>query len=74
LVEKIPNLQRFEPATVVATPDGSELPFYLIAELYFEDMEQLQDGFASEEGQVVAADFQNFARGRVTLFFSEIRT
>ena len=32
LVEKIPNLQRFEAAKIVATPDGSELPYYLIAE------------------------------------------
>ena len=72
LVEKMPNLQRFEAAKVVATPDGSELPYYLIAELYFEDLEQLQDGFASDEGQAVAADFQNFVTGGVTLFFSEI--
>ncbi len=27
LVPKIPNLQRFEAAKVVATPDGSELPY-----------------------------------------------
>jgi uncharacterized protein (TIGR02118 family) len=73
LVEKIPNLRRFEPAKVAATPDGGELPYYLIAELYFEDMGQLQEGFASDEGQEVAADFQNFATGGVTLFFSEIR-
>ena len=66
----MPNLQRFEAAKVVATPDGSELPYYLIAELYFEDLEQLQDGFASDEGQAVAADFQNFVTGGVTLFFS----
>ncbi len=72
LVEKMPNLQRFEAAKIVATPDSSELPYYLIAELYFEDLEQLQDGFASDEGQAVAADFQNFATGGVTLFFSEI--
>ena len=72
LVKKIPNLQRFEPAKVVATPDGSELPYYRIAELYFEDMEQMQAGLSSEEGQAVAADFPNFATGGVTLFFSEL--
>src|ERR687898_897386 len=72
LVKKLPNLQRFEPAKVVATPDGSELPYYRIAELYFEDMEQMQAGFSSDEGKAVAADFPNFARGGVTLFFPEI--
>jgi uncharacterized protein (TIGR02118 family) len=72
LVEKIPNLQRFEAAKIVATPDGSELPYYLMADLYFEDLAQLQDGFATDEGQATVADLQNFATGGVTLFFSEI--
>jgi uncharacterized protein (TIGR02118 family) len=72
LVEKIPNLQRFEAARIVATPDGSEPPYYRIGELYFEDMEQMQAGLASEEGQAVVADFQNFATGGVTLIICEI--
>jgi uncharacterized protein (TIGR02118 family) len=33
LVDKIPNLQRFEAAKIVAMPDGSELSYYWIAEL-----------------------------------------
>ena len=72
LVEKIPNLRRFEPARVVATPDGSEPPYYRIGELYFEDVEQMQAGLGSEEGQAVTADFRNFATGGVTLLISEI--
>jgi uncharacterized protein (TIGR02118 family) len=72
LVKKIPTLQRFEAAKVVATPDGSEPPYYRIAELYFEDVEQMQAGLASDEGQAMAADAQNFATGGLTLFVSEI--
>ena len=72
LVKKLPNLQRFEPAKVVATPDGSEPPYYRIGELYFEDAEQMQGSLASEEGQAVSADFQNFATGGVTFLISEI--
>ena len=72
LVEKIPNLQRFEAAKIVATPDGSEPPYYRIGELYFEDVEQMQAGLASDEGQAVTADFENFAMGGVALFISEI--
>ena len=72
LVEKVPNLQRFEAAKIVATPDGSEPPYHRIAELYFEDMEQMQDSLASDEGQAMVADLQNFATGGVTIFFSEI--
>ena len=72
LAEKIPNLRRFERARIVATPDGSEPPYYRIGEIYFDDVEQMQAGLASEEGQAVTADFQNFATGGVTLLISEI--
>ena len=72
LVKKIPNLQRFERAKVVAMPDGSEPPYYRIGELYFEDVEQMQRSLASDEGQAVSADFQNFATGGVTFLISEI--
>ena len=33
LIEKIPNMQHFEAGKVIATPDGSEPPYYWIAEL-----------------------------------------
>ena len=72
LVENILNLQRFEPAKIVATPDGGEPPYYRIGELYFEDMEQMQAGLSSDEGQAVVADMQNFATGGVTMFISDI--
>ena len=72
LVHKIPNLQRFEAARIVATPDGGEPPYYRIGELYFEDMEQLQAGLSSHEGQAVVADMQNFATGGVTMFISDL--
>ncbi len=72
LVHKIPDLQRFEAARAVATPDDSELPYYRIAELYFEDVEQMQGSLGSDEGQAATADLQNFATGGVTIFISEI--
>ena len=72
LMRKIPNLRRFEAAKVVATPDGSEPPYHRIGELYFEDVEQMQAGLSSYEGQAVTADFQNFATGGVMLLISEV--
>jgi uncharacterized protein (TIGR02118 family) len=71
LVEKIPNLRQFEAGKIIATPDGSEPPYYWIADLYFESVEQLQSGMASSEGQAAAEDIQNFATGGATLFISE---
>ena len=32
LVEKIPNLRQFEAGKIIATPDGSEPPYYWIAD------------------------------------------
>ena len=71
LVEKIPNLRQLEAGKIIATPDGSEPPYYWIADLYFESVEQLQSGMASSEGQAAAEDLQNFATGGATLFISE---
>ena len=68
----IPGLQRFEAAQGVATPDGSELPYQRIAELTFEDMDGLNAGLGSEEGQAAVNDIPNFATGGVTIFFAEI--
>jgi uncharacterized protein (TIGR02118 family) len=70
LVEKIPNLRQFEAGKIIATPDGSEPPYYWIAELWLESVEQLQSGMGSSEGQAAAEDIQNFATGGATLFIS----
>ena len=72
LIDKIPNLQRYEAARIVATPDGSEPPHYRIFEGYFEDIEQLQSGMAAPEGQAATNDIPNFATGGATLFICEI--
>jgi hypothetical protein len=43
-----------------------------IAELTFADMDALQAGLGSEEGQAAVNDIPNFATGGVTIFFAEI--
>jgi uncharacterized protein (TIGR02118 family) len=63
LVDEIPNLQRYEAARIIATPDGSEPPYYRIFEGYFEDMEQLQSSLSTPEGQAAPNDIPNFATG-----------
>jgi uncharacterized protein (TIGR02118 family) len=68
----IPGMQRFEAARGFATPDGSPVPYQRIAELTFEDMDALQAGFGSEEGQAALDDVPKFATGGVTVFIAEI--
>ena len=72
LATAIPGLQRFESARGIATPDGSSVPYQRIAELTFEDMDALQAGLGSDEGQAAVNDIPNFATGGVTILFAEI--
>jgi uncharacterized protein (TIGR02118 family) len=72
LVRKVPNLQHFYQGRVVATPDGSQPPYYRYGELWFESIDQLQSGLGSPEGQEVTQDIQNFATGGVTFLISEV--
>ena len=72
LVEAIPGLRRFEAARGVPTPDGTEVPYQRIAELTFDDLEALEAGRASDQGQATANDVANFATGGVTIFIAKI--
>lgn len=51
--------------------DGSEPPYYLIANLYFPTEEALQQGLGSAEMQAAGADVANFATGGVSMFVAE---
>jgi uncharacterized protein (TIGR02118 family) len=72
LANAIPGLKRFEAARGVATPDGSDLPYQRIAELTFDDLDALQAGMGSPEGQAAVNDIPNFASGGVTMFIAEL--
>jgi uncharacterized protein (TIGR02118 family) len=73
LAQKMPGLQRFEAARGFATPDGSAVPYQRIAELTFEDMNALQAGFGSEQGQAAVNDIPSFATGGVTILLRRDR-
>jgi uncharacterized protein (TIGR02118 family) len=72
LAKAIPGLERFEAAQGIATPDGGPVPYQCVAELTCEDMDALQAGLRSEQGQAGVNDLPNFATGGVTIFFAEI--
>ena len=72
LVHQIPGLQRFEAGKVLGTPDGTTAPYAFIAELLFDDMDALQAGMGSPEGQAAAADVPNFSPSGATLMIAEV--
>ena len=72
LVDKMPNVRRFEASRVIGTPDGSEPPYYRIAEVWFDSQEDLQASMGSDEGQATVGDIPNFASGGATVVVSEV--
>lgn len=72
LASKIGGVKRFEASRVVGTPDGSESPYYRIAELWFDSQEDLQAAMSSSEGRTTVADIPNFATGGATVVISEV--
>ena len=71
LAEKVPNLRRFEHGKALSSADGSEAPYYYVAELSFDDPEALQAGMSSPEGEAAAGDLANFASGGVTMLVAQ---
>src|SRR5690242_163042 len=68
LVQKIPGLDKFEWATFAGAPDGGELSYHLIAELYFADPDALQTAMGTDESKATAADFAQIAPAGSRMF------
>jgi uncharacterized protein (TIGR02118 family) len=59
LAEKIPGLESFTWRRC-ASLDGSQPPYYLLAELAFASQDALMAGLTTPEGQAAAGDVANF--------------
>ena len=69
--QHMPNVTGAETVKVVGTADGSQPPYYRVAEMTYESVAALHAGLRSEEGQAVLADLPNFATGGVTMLITE---
>ena len=67
LAEKIPGMASYTYRHI-ASLDGTQPPYYLIAELSFPSQEAMDVSQGSPEAQAAAADVPNFATGGVTMF------
>ena len=68
LAAKLPELQRLEVSRVA----GDDQPFHIVSELWFADLNTLQDSMASSQGELVRADVPNFAPLGAVRLISEI--
>ena len=71
LAKKIPGLKSFQVGRSPVTPTGDPSPYYLIAELNYDSMADLQAGMASAEGKATADDLANFVTEGVDILVFE---
>ncbi|MBI3195627.1 MAG: EthD family reductase [Ignavibacteriae bacterium] len=71
LVKKIPGLLKCEVTRITGAPFG-DVNYYLMAELYFDSFDAMNEGNATPEGKTTAHDLMSFASPYVTLFFGEV--
>ncbi|GHO84949.1 EthD family reductase [Dictyobacter formicarum] len=72
LAKKIPALKGYTSARSTALSPQEQPRYYLIANLYFENMEALQFALQSPEGRAAASDLSNFATGGAVLVVGEV--
>jgi uncharacterized protein (TIGR02118 family) len=71
LVNQIEGLLNFELTRISSGPGGSPTDYYLLAELYFRDEEQMHESMGSPEGQATVDDLANFASAGVQIMVGQ---
>jgi uncharacterized protein (TIGR02118 family) len=74
LAATMEGVARLELTKVLGTPDGKKGDYYRIAEMYFTNIEQMQDTMASPEGQATVNDLSNFATGGVKVMIGTVES
>jgi uncharacterized protein (TIGR02118 family) len=71
LVNKMPGVQRWEIAKYAGAVNG-EQPYYMIVELYYENLDALKASLESKEGKVAGDHIMSFAKDILTITFAEV--
>lgn len=72
LVMNTPGLLKAEVEMVTSTIIGNADDFYMHARMYYKDKETFKTAMKSEENQTTGKDLMGFAKGRVSLFVTEV--
>ncbi|HTP10775.1 MAG TPA: EthD family reductase [Anaerolineae bacterium] len=70
LVEKIPGIRKTEWTRFLASPQGAA-PYYMMYEMYFDDMESYKAAMRSDENKAAGRDLMSFAKDIVTLLVAD---
>ncbi len=68
---KTPGLKRTEITRVKGSPMG-EPRYYMMAEMYFDDMDALNSAMKSPEAAAAGKDLMSFAKGLVHLMVAKV--
>jgi uncharacterized protein (TIGR02118 family) len=71
LVAKIPGLIKSEVSKLKALP-GTESGFYMMTEMYYENMDAFNAAMGSAEGKASARDIANFAKNNVEFYLGKV--
>jgi uncharacterized protein (TIGR02118 family) len=65
VARRMRGLARWTITPILKPPDGSVLPYHMIADLYTRTREQMDAVLASPEGRAAREDLDNFVTGSV---------
>jgi uncharacterized protein (TIGR02118 family) len=71
LVRRIPGVRNIRFGQALKTLDGGRPLYYLVSDVYFDDMASLEAALASPEMDEAIADVPKFASGGVTIMLCE---
>ncbi len=72
LVDKIPGLIKSEVSKLKVLP-GTESLYFMMAEMYYDDMDAFNAAMGSPEGKASARDLVNFAKDNVDFFLGKVK-
>lgn len=71
ITKKIPGLLKMDVTKFIGSPMGGESKYYLMCEMYYENMDTFKAAMKSEEAKASAKDLMSFAKDIVTLMIGE---
>ena len=71
LARKMPGLKKLEVSHMTGSP-GGDPKFHMMAELYFDSMNDMMAALGSEEGKAAAKDVMSFAGDIIHMMFAKI--
>lgn len=71
ITEKIPGLIKMEVTNITGNGMGGKSDYYLMCEMYYENMDAFKTAMKTPEAKASAKDLMSFADGLVTLMIGE---